>query len=203
MLTRPAAAAVILVLLFCGATVGLEAVGLLFHAGVPDPQQRIEAFVSRLEADLSPVDLPTEPVEAPLKLAEELPRSDSERVTAAQPVQDVDDAGKVAEIPDRAEQEGGSDDRLTVAFSSTAPNPGPAMVDEPDEIAAPVLPESPSESNPPAPYPALPAVQASGEAPVATRPTRRTTGSRRLRPTQSTATGYAAFGWPVLDWLTL
>ena len=201
MLRKPAAAAVILALLFCGATVSLEAVGLLFHAGVPDPQQRIEAFVSRLEADLSPVDLPTEPVEAPREVAEKPPGSDSERVAVAQPVQDSDGASKVAEIPDRAEPEAGSDDRLVVAFSSTVPNPRPEIVAEPDETPAPVLPEPPSLSHLPAPDPALPAVQASSQARAAARPAQPTAGARRPRATQSAATGYAAFGWPVLDWL--
>ena len=50
MLRRPLAAAVALALLFFGAMISLEAIGVLFHTAVPDPQQRIDAFVARLEA---------------------------------------------------------------------------------------------------------------------------------------------------------
>ncbi len=201
MLRSPVAAAVALALLFCGAMVSLEAVGLLFHAGVPDPQQRIEAFVSRLEADLSPVDLPTEPVEVPLEVAQALPGNGSEPATAAEPARDGDGASEVAEIPDQAEPERRTDGRLAVAFSSTIPSPRPETAAQPDESVAPVVSESPSESHEPAPDPApLPAVQASSQAPAAARPALRMAGARRATPTQG-ATGYAAFGWPVLDWL--
>jgi hypothetical protein len=196
MLRRSVTVAVTLALLFCGVTVSLEAVGLLFHAGAPDPQQRIEAFVSRLEADLSPVDLPTEPVEVLREAAREPPDNDPEPVPVAQPVHDGDGASRVAEIPDRAEPEGGSDDPLVVAFSSTVPNPQNGIAALPDEFVAPA--ESPSESHESAP--AVTAVQASSRAPPAARPAQRMAGAPRPRPTQG-ATGYAAFGWPMLDWL--
>jgi hypothetical protein len=203
MVRRPVAVAVVVALLFCGAAVSLEAVGLLFHTGVPDPQQRIEAFVSRLEADLSPVDLPTEPVEVPVEMAAQLPGNDSRPVPVAQPIQDGDDASKVAEIQDRTEPEGTGGDPLAVAISSTAPIIRPESATHADEAAAPGPPAShvPPASHGAAPDPApLPAAQASSEAPAAARPAQGMAGARRSKPTQS-PTGYAAFGWPVLDWL--
>lgn len=201
MLRMPLAAAVTLGLLFCGATVGLEAVGLLFHAGDPDPQQRVEAFVARLEADLSPVDLPTEPVELPREAALDLPVHD-EPALAAEPVLDEVGTGKAAEAPERIEPDvapnGRGDERLEVAVSSTIPSPEPdtaASPDEPavpDEAAAPVPLEAQEAVPPP-----LPAVHAASPAPAP-----RATGARRERPVLGPR-GYAAFGWPVLDWLAL
>src|SRR6476661_8876200 len=53
MLRRSLAAVIALGLLLFGATVSLEALGLLFHAAVPDLQQRVEAFVARLAAEVA------------------------------------------------------------------------------------------------------------------------------------------------------
>jgi hypothetical protein len=192
MLKRLLAVAVTLAVLICAATVGLEAVGLLFRAGAPDPQRRIEAYVARLEADLSPVDLPTEPVDAPREVAEEPP----------QPAQDGAGSSKVADSPDPTGPEGVSDDPLSVAVSGPVATPRPEIAARPDQFVTAVLPEPLSESREPAPPPALPAAQASTRASAAAPPAQRAAGARRPRLAQR-PTGYAAFGWPVLDWLTL
>jgi hypothetical protein len=219
MLERPLAAAVSLVLLFCGATVSLEAMGLLFQTGVPDPQQRIEAFVARLVADLSPVDLPTEPVDLPRPVAQDLPRQDAEGATGVQPVLDASDSREVAEAPDRAEPDGRSDGRLAAAFSSPLPSPAPDTAAPPDDPMAPPPSEaeepspvpaplpavapSPTGSEEPSPVPApLPAVEVPSTAPAATSRAPRVTAARRATPTRGPM-GYAAFGWPILDWLSL
>lgn len=204
MLRMPLAAAVTLGLLFCGATVGLEAVGLLFHAGDSDPQQRVEAFVARLEAGLSSVDLPTEPVELPREAALDLPVHDELALTA-EPALDGEGTGKAVEAPERiepdVEPDGRGDERLEVAVSSTIPSP------EPDTAASPDAPAAPDEAAAPMPpetreaMPApLPAVHAASPATTAAAPP--ATAARRARPALGPK-GYAAFGWPVLDWLAL
>jgi hypothetical protein len=205
MLRKPVGAAVALGLLVCAATVGLEAVGLLFHAGLPDPQERIDAFVARLEADLSPVDLPTEPVDLPREVAQELPGGDAERTTAAAPAPAGDGVDNVAESPSPspAGPDGRSPDRLAVVFSSALPAPQSESAAQPDdavapgEVVAPVLPEAEEPTSGP-----LPAVQIPSPTPSVAQRAPRATAARRARPASSPA-GYAAFGWPVLDWLTL
>jgi hypothetical protein len=207
MLRKAMAAAVTLGLLACGATVGLEAVGLLFHVSVPDPQQRIDAFVARLEADLSPVDLPTEPVDFPHEVAQDLPGGgDAERALAAAPAQaedGSDNPDNAAESPRQAGPGGRGEERLTVAFSSPLPVPLPESAAPPDdavtprEAVAPVPPEALEPVSEP-----LPAVQTPSPAPAAAQTAPRATGTRRARLVLGPA-GYAAFGWPVLDWLTL
>jgi hypothetical protein len=188
MLKRPMAAAVTLTLLFWGAMVSLEAVGLLFRAGVPDPQQRIDAFVARLEAELSPADLPTEPVELPHQVAEtDVPGHDAEHAVAAEPVR----------------EEEGTGGRLAVAFSSPLPSPEPETAAQPGETLEPSSSESSPElqESASAPVP-LATVQASSPVPEAAPPARRASGTRRATSTRGPV-GYAAFGWPVLDWLSL
>ena len=270
MLTRPMVAVIMVALLFCGATVGLEAIGLLFHAGKPDPQQRIESYVARLEADLSPVDLPTEPVDVPSEVAEQTQR-EARLATATVPALDAANAPEVprepSEVPreqGQAELESGSRERMTLAVSSTIAGSGPDTAAQSDDITAPrhalsdpfsaaahepaidpapllavqASGPAPAEAAPvdpltPAPQnaaheiaqetaqetaretdretaqeiasePAAPllVVQASSPPPAAERPARqRMAGAHRGRHVRSPI-GYAAFGWPVLDWLT-
>jgi len=203
MLRRPMAAAVTLGLLACCATVGLEAVGLLFHASIPDPQQRIDAFVARLEAELSPVDLPTEPVELPRDVAQDLPGGETEHAMAAEPAltgDGLDNADNAAESPRQAGLDGRGEERMAVAFSNPLPAPLPEGAAQPDDDAVPgraVVAVSPEASESvPAP---LAAVRASSP-PAVAQAAPRATGARRARPVSGPA-GYAAFGWPVLDWL--
>jgi hypothetical protein len=44
-----------------GATVAMEALGLIFHVGPADPRQRAEAAIARIEANADPMDVPREP----------------------------------------------------------------------------------------------------------------------------------------------
>ena len=198
MLRRSLAAVIALGLLLFGATVSLEALGLLFHAAVPDLQQRVEAFVARLEADLSPVDLPEEPVEVPHEAAQELAGHYAERVEAAEPALQGDGAATAAEVADAVEPDR-HNARVAAAFSSTMPDLRPETATEPEEGVAP----APVEPREPAAVPApLLAVQPASAAPVAGPPVLRATGAHRATPARGPV-GYAAFGWPLLDWLTL
>jgi hypothetical protein len=200
MLKRSLAAVVALGLLFFGATVSLEALGLLFRTAVPDLQQRVEAFVARLEADLSPVDLPEEPVE--VSAAQELAGHDAERAEAAEPALEGQAAATTAQVADAAEPDGRSA-RIAAAFSSTMPDLQPDLRPETaadlDHVAMPA-PAVPQEF---AAVPALPAVvQPASAAPVAGPPSLRAVAVHRATSARG-PTGYAAFGWPLLDWLTL
>jgi hypothetical protein len=202
MLKRSLAAVIALGLLLFGATVSLEALGLLFHAAVPDLQQRVDAFVARLEADLSPVDLPEEPVEVPHEAAQELAGHDAERAAAAEPALQSDGAATAAEVADAVEPDR-HNARVAAAFSSAMPdlppNFRPETATEPEEGVAP----APVEPQEPAAVPApLPAVQPASAAPIAGPPALRATGVHRATSARGPV-GYAAFGWPLLDWLTL
>jgi hypothetical protein len=192
MLRRWLAGGLTLGLLFCGATVSLEALGVLFHAGAPDPQQRIDAFVARLEADLSPVDLPTEPVEGVHALAQE-PPAHAGLVSSADPAQEGGGVGKASEVADRAEADDHSDGRLSIALVSPIPSARSHAAAQPDEVT-PSL-----ESLAPAAV-LLPTAQAPSAASAATRPGRRAPGAGRPAAVLG-PTGYAAFGWPLLDLL--
>ena len=88
---------------------------------------------------------------------------------------------------------------LSVRFSSTMPDLLPETAAEPDVVAAP----APVEPREPVAVPApLPAVQPANAAPVAGPPALRATGAHRATSARGPV-GYAAFGWPLLDWLTL
>jgi hypothetical protein len=255
MLTRPMVAVIMVALLFCGATVGLEAVGLLFHASIPDPQQRIDSYVARLEADLSPVDLPTEPVDIPSDVAEQT-EGEARLATAVVPALDAVNTSEVPPKPGQAEPESRSGERITVAtidiavqpdnliaprhalsdpyspaahepaadpaplLAVQASSPAPAetaagdlLTQAPYDAAHEVAQRAPQEaaretalesaqesaSDPSAP---LLVVQASSPPPVAERPAaQRMARTHRARPVRGPI-GYAAFGWPVLDWMT-
>jgi hypothetical protein len=192
MLGKPLAAAIALVLLLCGATVSLEALGLLFHRGALDFQQRIEAFVARLEADLSPVDLPTELVEIPQEMAQEVPEGEGEPApVVAASGRNAAGTAEAAESPD-AHREG----HVVAAFIGPIPA-RPETRLQPDEGAASAASEPKAPVAPPAP---LPTVRASSPEPAAARAAPRAMGTRRAA-SRPGPVGYAAFGWPVLDWL--
>jgi hypothetical protein len=60
MLTRLLLSVVALAFLLGGATVAMEAMGLIFQVGPADPERRLEAIVARIEAGLEPWDVPNE-----------------------------------------------------------------------------------------------------------------------------------------------
>jgi hypothetical protein len=198
MLGKPLAAAIALALLFCGATVSLESVGLLFHAGVPDPQQRVEAFVARLEADLSPVDLPTEPVEIPIEVAHDQRERDAERATVAEPTPNGAGLTGVAELPEGTEPGARGDGRLAAHFGSPVPARPETAV--PPGAGPPSAPDEPQGSAASVPAP-LPTAHAYSPEPAVAQAAPRAIGARRAMPPRGSV-GYAAFGWPVLDWLS-
>src|SRR5262245_44782115 len=162
MLRRSLLIAVALGLLFCGAAVSLEAVGLLFHPRIPDLQERVDAFVARIEADLSPVDLPTEPVEVPRELAQELAGQDAELASATRPAEEADGIGKAVEVSGRAEPAAPSDERMSIAVVSSMAGPLPETTAQSDDRA------TPSQSQEIASV--VPAAQALSEAPSAAHP---------------------------------
>jgi hypothetical protein len=193
MLGKPLAAAIAVALLFCGATVSLEALGLLFHRGALDPQQRVEAFVARLEADLSSVDLPTEPVEIPHETAQEVPERVAETApVVAEPALNGAGVETGAEFPNA--HRGG---QVAAAFTGPFSAQSDATV-EPGEDAGSAASEPEMPAAPPAP---LPTAHAPNPEPEVARAAPRANAPRRAASSLGPV-GYAAFGWPVLDWLT-
>jgi hypothetical protein len=106
MLKRLLSTVVALALLFCGATIAMEALGLLFRTGTADPESRIEPFLDQIEATLDPMNVPRE--------------ADAERLwPPTEPVQLVEgEKGKAAEVPQRALSLVAEDKPMAVAVES-------------------------------------------------------------------------------------
>ncbi|MBO0766637.1 MAG: hypothetical protein J2P50_18880, partial [Hyphomicrobiaceae bacterium] len=86
MRARPLTAAIALTactLLVCGATVGLEAVGVLFPSSPAKQDAEQQALLTRLEADLDSMVTPSQPLDLPNEAPP--PWQDAEATTAAAP----------------------------------------------------------------------------------------------------------------------
>jgi hypothetical protein len=213
MRARPLTATITLGILVCGATVGLEAVGVLFHGGSADTAhgvfgadpERAEAMAARIETDLDslvapsemvapsePVDLPSETEPAPLRPA-------AERASA--PAVATHEEGR-SQSQERTDPDAPGSEGAALAFSVRLdPGPGETSAPEdPEETASP--PPQPPAAAPavaePRPVAALAAVQTSRPAPPqrVARPMRGP--SARVRRTGSDG----GFGCPVLDLLS-
>ena len=210
MLNRLLITAATLGLLVCGATVGLEAVGVLFHAGrTPDPeQQRAEAFLARLETELSPADLPTEPVEFRTDVAQEAPAPNAEAVAPVGVSPDAD--ARVAEGPQPADPATARAEQVALAPTGKVESPLPEGELQPEAGPEPTEPEPAPEPTPPVtreaePVGAQPPAQLAVETintPAAAAPARpqRLVGARSARAAEPVGR-YVSFGWPFLDWL--
>jgi hypothetical protein len=225
MLKRLLAATVALGLLGCGAVVVLEAVGVLFHVGAADPEQRADAFLARLETDLNTPDLPTEPVEIASQAPQKRPEQDTEPVAAVEaaegrhkvayllqdpphplqdtPQQSTPDAERlpVAAADDVQDQlidaaAQPEADRSPLAGAARAPERDAGESAAPVRVAATVPPARPLDADCTGACTVEPVAVRPGP-PLARRPAR-PTGSRYART--GTAQG-GAFGCPVLDWL--
>ena len=216
MLKRLLATTVALGLLGCGATVVLEAVGVLFHVGVAGPEQRADAFLARLEADLNTPDLPTEPVEI-ASLAEQ-ERQGQEPDRAAEVEATEDERHKVAYAPDRPPQSEPEGERLPVVAAKDVQNPLTEAAARPEADRSPLSGEA-LEPEQDAGEGATP-VRIAATLSAARRPGVDCTGTcaarsaalrpgpplaqrsaRSPRPSYVRAVGGGAFGCPVLDWL--
>lgn len=205
MLKRLLTTAATLGLLMGGATVGFEAVGVLFHAGsTPDPeQQRLAAFLARLESEFNPADLPTEPVEFPTEVAQAAPTPNAEAVALVADVRVAEGLQPADPAADRAEQ-------VALASTGKVESPLPEGEPQPEAGPEPAQPETVTEPAPPViqeaePLAAQPPAQLAGETTdtlAAAAPARlqRLGGARRARAAEPVG-GYVSFGWPFLDWL--
>jgi hypothetical protein len=210
MLKRLLTTAGTLGLLLCGATVGLEAVGVLFRTGTTaDPeQQRVAALLARLEAEFSPVDLPIEPVEFPTDVAQEAPSPNTEAVAPADLTPNAD--VRVAEGLQPADPATDSVEQVALAPTGRVESPLPGGDLQPEAGPEPAQPEPAPEPEPPVireiePVAAQPPAQLAVEttdAPAAAASARpqRLGGARRTRAAEPVGR-YVSFGWPFLDWL--
>jgi hypothetical protein len=95
MLKRLLSTVVMLAFLLCGATIAMEAMGLIFQAGPADPERRIEAVVAQIEASLGP----NVPSEADgLWPAPEAQAATDETPVVSQPAADLPDQEKPAAV---------------------------------------------------------------------------------------------------------
>jgi hypothetical protein len=199
---RPLTAIATLGILVCGATVGLEAVGVLFQAGASNSGQRTDVFLALLEADLDSQVAPSRPVDLPNEPAAVEPVWLDPPATA-EPAPDT--GSETADAPtDRA-----GDKKMVVAFTTKIPHslPPQSLSPEERESAPPEETASPPEAERPPLQPAAqdpepvvvqPAVQAT-EA-VRPEPPRLAPRSRSARADRAAAGG---FGCPLLDWLSM
>ncbi len=217
MLKRLLATTVALGFLGCGATVVLEAVGVLFHVGVADPEQRADAFLARLEADLNTPDLPTEPVEIGSLAEQERPGQETERVAAVEAAEE--ERHKVAYVQDRPRQSEPEDEHVPVA-AKDVPGPLTEAVAQPEADRSPLpgearepgrdagegaAPVRVAATVPPARRIGVDCTGACAAKPVALHPgpaaTQRPARPHRSRYAGASTTGGGALGCPVLDWL--
>jgi hypothetical protein len=210
MLKRLLTTAATLGILVCGATVALEAVGVLFHAGgTPDPEEQLmEAFLARLEAEFNPADLPTEPVEFPTLVAQETPAPNADAVAPVDLAPDAD--VRVAEGPQPVEQVTARAEQIVLAPTGKAESPLPEGELQPEAGPEPAQPEPAPQPEPPVIREAEPAAQPPPQlaaqtadipaAAPAARP-QRLAGAARASGPQVSVGRYVSFGCPLLDWL--
>jgi hypothetical protein len=218
MVKRLLATTVVLGFLGFGATVTLEAVGVLFHVGVADPEQRAEAFLARLEADLNSPDLPTEPVEMPSAAGQERPERGAQGLAAVEPMQEEHRA--VAFVQERPHRNKG-ERMLAAAGSESRQGPLAAATALPEasriplshealELAGPAASQVPAAVIAAATVPSAPRSVRGCAGPceaksVALRPgpppTRRPARPPRPAYARASAAGTGGSGCPVLDWL--
>jgi hypothetical protein len=202
MRARLLTAAIALTVLVCGATVGLEAVGLLYPSGAPatqEAEEHTQAILARFETDLDsmvapsgPVDLPNE-APPPWKDAgpttAAAPAPDAAPTTAAAAAPEAQSATAAGEPPADARPEGS--ERQALAFSMRADDPAP-----PDQQPPP----TPPSASEPEPVAVLAAVQTAQPA-RSVQP--RSARSERVAAARSrAATEAGGWGCPVLDWLS-
>lgn len=176
MLKRLLATSLILAVLACAATVGLEAVGLLFHFGQPESAQRADAFFAAIVEE--------DPGKVPSEMEPDLP----------QPAVDAESKGR--DVQDLAGHDGHADERPEEVRLAGAVEDKPGQDASAKVEAAAPRPEVAREPPPP-PVQELPKSQSGG--PQA--PPLRLAKTERGKPVHNTARGYRSLGWPVLDWL--
>jgi hypothetical protein len=198
MRARPVTTTIALGILVCGATVGLEATGVLFHAGAEDSKQRTEALLARLETDLDSMVAPSAPVDLPSESEQEPPWQEPDRVAAAEPARDA------AEGPAEGLLEGGPDarsgNRLAVAPDGRIDGGSqPDSTSEADASPVPVVrPIQEATAVAAVMQPAINAV----EREPATPPLARLARPDRPKSARLATARSASTGCPVLDWLS-
>ncbi|HEY1247239.1 MAG TPA: hypothetical protein VGF29_20655 [Hyphomicrobiaceae bacterium] len=207
MRARLLTAAIALTVLVCGATVGLEAVGVLYPPGAPATQgaeEHTQAVLARFETDLDSMVAPSGPVDLP----NEAPPfwQDAEPTTAAASAADAQPAtatpaasetqSATATGESRADATREAGEQPALAFSLRAgqvPQAGdPAPPDEQPQ------PTPPSASEP-EPVAVLAAVQVAP--PARSAPLRSASAGRAASAARMREPGGGGWGCPVLDWL--
>jgi hypothetical protein len=201
MRARPLIAAIALTVLVCGATVGLEAVGVLYPSGAPatqEAEERTQAVLARFETDLDSMVAPSGPVDLPNEAPP--PWQDARSTTAVPPAPDAPPAPETRSATATSESEADAkreaSEQPALAFSMRAGqvlqagDPGP-----PDEQPPP----TPPSASEPEPVAVLAAVQTAQ--PARSSQPRSATGGRAASAARTREAGGGGWGCPVLDWL--
>jgi hypothetical protein len=195
---RPLIAIVTLAALVGVATVGLEAVGVLFPPEDMDANSRVEAFLAGLGADTESMVAPSQPVDLPQEATarepvwyDAEPSAPAEAVPTREPVAAEDTTAPAGEAD------------MPALFAMTIPPPAFSPEAVPDEEPSPM--EQLSAPWPPPPPTAAPMPEPAVIAPVVRTvdaplpPRQRLARSGRIGSAHTTGAG--GFGCPVLDWL--
>jgi hypothetical protein len=199
---RPLTAVVTLGVIACAATVGLEAVGVLFPAGDAEPGSRMEAFTAGLGADIESMVAPSQPVDLPEEASAREPVwLDSEPIASTGPAPDPAPVA-AGEAPATAP----AGEATVTAFLAMPVAPGLPAESLADEGLSPIEILSPRWQAPaPAvaeqaePVVVVPAAQAAEPAPTPSR--QRVARSDRPRSARAHVGVGGAPGCPLLDWL--
>lgn len=201
---RPLTAFATLAVLVCCATVGLEAVGVLFQPGGSDSELRSDAFLPLLDIDLDSQVEPSEPVDLPSEEAA-LPPTWVDLPAAAEPAE-AEAAGTADAAPGPVH-----DKNVVVAFTMKLPQtlPPGSLPTEEHEDSEPPVEASPSDAGLPAEPPAVqepepvvvqPAAQTVEPAPPQPQRTAAYARSRSARASRARA---QSLGCPLLGWMSL
>jgi hypothetical protein len=204
---RPLTAVVTLGVIACAATVGLEAVGVLFPSDDTGLGSRIEAFIAGLGADTETMVAPSQPVDLPEEASAREPVWLDSEPAAATGTAPAPEGVAAGEVPATA----AAGEATVTAFLAMPVAPGLPAESEPDEglspieiLAPPWQAPTPSEQAPSEqaePVATVPAAQTAEPAPMPSR--QRVAKSDRARSARAHAGAGGATGCPVLDWLVL
>jgi hypothetical protein len=195
MRARPLTAAIALAILVCGATVGLEAVGVLYPSGATatqEAEEHTQAVLVRFETDLDSMVAPSQPVDLPNEAPP--PWQDARPTTAAPPAPDAQPATAAGEPQTDAKRE--ASEQPALAFSMRAGQVLQAGDPAPPNEQPPPMPPSASEPEPVAVLAAVQIAQPARSAQPRSASAGRVASAARKREADG-----RGWGCPVLDWL--
>ncbi|HEY7549844.1 MAG TPA: hypothetical protein VH913_10045 [Hyphomicrobiaceae bacterium] len=207
MRARLLTAAIALTVLVCGATVGLEAVGVLYPSGASatqEAEEHTQAVLARFETDLDSMVAPSGPVDLPNEAP--LPWQDAGPATAAASVPDAQPA-TAAPAPPETLSATATGESQTDAKREAGEHPALAFSMRAEPILQTGDPAPPDEQPPPAPRsasepePVAVPVAVQAAPPARSAQPRSASAGRAASAARMREPGRGGWGCPVLDWL--